>query len=681
MHDAALFLRSLTVVLGVAALTTILFQRLRWPLALGYILAGLIVGPHLPIPLVADPEIVRTLSELGVILLMFALGLEFSLSKLGRVGPTAGVTALLQAGVMLWLGFLVGRALGWTTIESVFTGAILAVSSTTIVAKTFDEEKIGGRLRELVVGILLIQDLIAIVMMAALTGIASGSELSAGGLGMTVGRLGLFLAALIAVGLLVVPRLIRMVLKLERPEITVVTSIAICFTLAYAAHRAGYSVALGAFLAGSLVAESGRSAEVEHLVHPIRDLFAAIFFVSVGLMIDPRLLADHAGAILALTLVILVGTTVSVTVGAFVTGAGARTSIQAGMSLAQIGEFSFIIAGLGLSLGATRGFLYPVAVAVSVITTMTTPFLVRSSGGVAAFVDRKLPHALQTYTALYGAWVERLATSRFKRRSVGAWRVVRLLLLDTVLLGALVIGTALRTDAVVDYFALTLKLGAGTGWAVAALIAAALAVPLVIGVGRLAGRLGRQLALTALPKARSGVDFDAAPRRSLEVTLQVVVMMVVTVVILAVSQPFLPTYAGPLLFLGLLAAFGVALWRSAANLDSHVRAGSEMVVEALKSYAVSEPTGEMRAITKVQDLMAGLGGTVAVQLQRSSRGVGKSLAALDLRGRTGATVLAISRDGTSIVSPSATERLQAGDVLALTGSADAIEAARSLLKG
>jgi CPA2 family monovalent cation:H+ antiporter-2 len=312
---------------------------------------------------------------------------------------------------------------------------------------------------------------------------------------------------------------------------------------------------------------------------------------------------------------------------------------------------------------------------------MTTPFLVRSSGGVAAFVDRKLPHALQTYTALYGAWVDRLATSRYKRRSVGAWRVVRLLLLDTVLLGALVIGTALRTDAVVDYFALTLKFGAATGWVVAALIALTLAVPLVIGVGRLAGRLGRQLALTALPKKRSGVDFDAAPRRSLEVTLQIVVMMVVTVVILAVSQPFLPTYAGPLLFLGLLAAFAIALWRSAANLDSHVRAGSEMVVEALKSYAVSEPTGEMRAITKVQDLMAGLGGAVAVQLRKNSHGVGKSLAALDLRGRTGATVLAISRDGTAIVSPSATEKLQAGDVLALTGSADAIEAARTALKG
>ena len=681
MHDAASFLRALTVVLGVAAVVTIVFQRLRWPVVLGYILAGLIVGPHLPIPLVADPAVVQTLSELGVILLMFALGLEFSLSKLARVGPTAGVTALFQSGVMLWLGFLAGRAFGWTPVESVFTGAIIAISSTTIVVKTYDERGIGGRLRELVVGILLIEDLIAVVLMAALTGIATGSGLSAGALALSVGRLALFLAGLILVGLLIVPRLIRTVLKLERPEITEVTSIAICFGMAYAAHAAGYSVALGAFLAGSLVAESGKSAEVEHLVHPIRDLFAAIFFVSVGLMIDPRLVLEHWGAVAVLAVVILIGTTLSVTIGAFVTGSGARTSIQAGMSLAQIGEFSFIIAGLGLALGATRSFLYPVAVAVSVLTTITTPFLIRSSGGVAAFVDRKLPHALQTYTVLYGAWVEKLRTSRYKHRSAGAGRVARLLLLDSVLLAALVIGAALRTDPIVEYLGEVLGLGPIAALGVTGLAAAAFAVPLVIGIGRLAGRLGRLLAATALPRPRSGVDFDAAPRKSLEVTLQLSVVMVVTVVILAISQPFLPSYAGPGLFLGLLAGFGIALWRSAADLDGPVRAGSEAGVDALKSYALPEPTAEFRAITKVQALMPGLGATVAVQLTAACKGVGRSLGELDLRGRTGASVLAIRRDGAPLPSPGPGERLREGDVLALTGTADALESARAALVG
>jgi CPA2 family monovalent cation:H+ antiporter-2 len=681
MHDAALFLRSLTIVLGVAALITIVFQRLRWPVVLGYILAGMIVGPHVPVPLIADPAVVQTLSELGVILLMFVLGLEFSLSKLVRVGPTSGVTALFQCGVMLWLGFLVGQAFGWTVIESVFTGAIIAISSTTIIVKVFDERGITGRLRDLVIGILLIEDLIAVVLMAALTAVATGAGLSAGALGLTIGKLALFLAVLIAVGLLVVPRFIRYILKQGRQETIVVASIAICFGTAYAAHAAGYSVALGAFLAGSLVAESGKGHEVEHHVLPIRDLFAAVFFVSVGLMIDPKLILAHWGAVLVLTAIVILGTTVSVTIGAFLTGAGAHTSIKAGMSLSQIGEFSFIIAGLGLALGATGDFLYPVTVAVSAITTLTTPLLISASDRVAALVDRKLPHALQTYTALYGAWIEKLQTGRYKRRSVGAWRVVRLLVFDALAIAAIILGTTFGFTFATDWFTEAFGFSEWAAWGSTVSIIAALATPLIIGVGRLAGRLGRVLAVTALPPPRSGVDFDLAPRRTLEITLQLAVVMVVTVVILAVSQPFLPPWAGPALFLTLLGGFGIALWRSASNLDSHVRAGSEMVVEALKGYAVAQPTGEMKAITSVQDLMPGLGGTAAVQLRTGDPGVGKSLARLDLRGRTGATVLAISRGGVSMVSPAADELLQAGDMLALTGSADAIEAAREALTG
>ena len=226
-----------------------------------------------------------------------------------------------------------------------------------------------------------------------------------------------------------------------------------------------------------------------------------------------------------------------------------------------------------------------------------------------------------------------------------------------------------------------LGLGPAMAWLLTAALAAALAVPMVIGIGRLAGRLGRVLAETALPKARSGVDFDKAPRRSLEITIQITVVMVVSVVILALSQPFLPGYAGPILFVGLLGAFGIALWRSAADLDGHVRAGSEAVVDALKHYAHAEPTAEYEAITKVQDLMPGLGSTVSLQLTAECRGVGKSLGELDLRGRTGATVLAIRRDGKPIPNPTAGDRLQAGDLLALTGTADALAAARAALVG
>jgi CPA2 family monovalent cation:H+ antiporter-2 len=681
MHDAVLFLRSFTIVLAVAAVTTIVFHRLRWPVVLGYILAGLLVGPHVPFPMVADEGVVKILSELGVILLMFVLGLEFSIGKLVKNAPTAGVTAVLQCALMTWLGFLVGRAFGWTPLESIFTGAIVAISSTTIIAKVFDERKVGGRLRELVVGILLIEDLIGIVLMAALTAIATGAGVSTGAIAGTVGRLALFLAALTGIGFFVVPKVIRVVLRAGRKETVVVTSIALCFGTAYVAHLAGYSVALGAFLAGSLVAESGKAPEVEHLVEPIRDLFAAVFFVSVGLMIDPALIVEHWRAVVVLSLVVIVGKFVSVTIGSFVTGAGARTSIQAGMAVTQIGEFSFIIASLGLALGAIGAHIYPVAVAVSAVTTLTTPLLIGTSDGLAAFVDRKLPHAFQTYSALYAGWLERLRTSQYKRRSVGAWRVVAWLALDAVLLIALILGITLGADRMIDWLGGRLPLG-GTGLiAVAATLAVLLAAPLVIGIGRLTGRLGRVLAATALPVARKGVDFDQAPRRSLELTIQVLVLILVSLVTLAVTQPFLPRWAGAALFLSLLVGLGLALWRSAADLDSHVRAGSEAVVDALKSYATHEPTTEFQAITRVQDLMPGLGATAAIHLTPTCQGVGKSLAELDLRGKTGATVLAIRRAGTAIPNPGPDERLMDGDILAVTGTVDALVAARAALVG
>ena len=222
------FLKAITVVLCVAAVTTVLFRKLRQPVVLGYILAGLIVGPHVPIPLLADRPSVEVLSELGVILLMFALGLEFSVRKLVRVGPTAGLTAVIQSSIMIWLGFLAGRAFGWGVRESLFAGAVIAISSTTIIAKVFDEQQIRGRLRDLVVGVLIVEDLIAILLMAVLTALSRGEGMSADTLLGSSARLAAFLVALVAIGLLVVPRAVRMVVRLGRPETTIVATIGFC---------------------------------------------------------------------------------------------------------------------------------------------------------------------------------------------------------------------------------------------------------------------------------------------------------------------------------------------------------------------------------------------------------------------------------------------------------------------
>ncbi len=507
MHGAAhAFLAALATVLGVAAATTILFQRLGQPVVLGYLIAGLIIGPHVPIPLVADPEIVETLSELGVILLMFSVGLELRLRTLVRMAPTAGVTAVVQCSLMVWLGFLTGRLFGWTVIESLFAGAAIAISSTTIIAKAFDEQRIHGRLREIVVGILVVEDLIAIVLIAVLTAIATGSRLSAGSLAMTVGRLAAFLIAFLVVGILIVPRAVRAIVRLDRPETTVIASMAICFGVALLAHAFGYSVALGAFIAGSLVAESGEEKKIEHLIQPVRDVFAAVFFVSVGMMIDPVLIGRHALAIAVLTVVVVAGKIVSVTLGAFLTGGGVRTSVQAGMSLAQIGEFSFIIAGVGATLGATRDFLYPVAVTVSAVTTLLTPWLIRAAAPVATFVDHKLPEALQTFVALYGSWIERLRQSDRPRSTTEAAAVRRLawlMLIDGVALAAILIGASLSVGRLAPWLQQQIHLDRDVARTAVLIAAGLLSLPFLVGVVRVARRLGVTLAAIAFPPGAS----------------------------------------------------------------------------------------------------------------------------------------------------------------------------------
>jgi CPA2 family monovalent cation:H+ antiporter-2 len=687
--NAHAFLVALTVVLGVAAATTVVFQRLRQPVVLGYILAGFIVGPNVPVPLVADPQIVRTLSELGVILLMFSLGLEFSLGKLVSLGPTAGLTALLQSSLMVWLGFVTGQLFGWTTIESLFMGAIIAISSTTIIAKAFEEQGVKGRVRELVVGVLIVEDLIAILLMAILTAIASGAGLSLPEMAATTGRLAAFLVGLVSVGLLVVPRAVRAVNRIGRPETTLVASIGFCFAVSLLADEFGYSVALGAFIAGSLVAESGEQATVEHLVQPVRDMFAAIFFVSVGMLIDPVLIARHWPAIAVLTVVVVAGKVIGVTVGAFLTGNGVRTSVEAGMSLAQIGEFSFIIAGLGLTLRATGEFLYPVAVAVSAITTLTTPWLIKTSGPVASFVDRKMPRTLQTFVALYGTWVEQLRRDpREATRSSTIRRLVRLLIGDVLLLAAIAIGTSVAMPSMAAFLEREIGLGASVARIGIVTAAALLALPLAGGIVRLARGLGFTIAEAALPATMAGkLDLAAAPRRALVVTLQLAIVLLTGLPLLAVTQPILGGAYGVVPFGILLVILGVGFWRGATDLQGHVRAGAQAIVEALLTQArrggavpaARSDAEAAAALSDVQRVLPGLGDLTPVRLDPASSAVGRSLADVNLRGLTGATVLAIVRGDRGILAPTAKEVLAAGDVLALVGTHEAVEAAHRLL--
>jgi CPA2 family monovalent cation:H+ antiporter-2 len=681
MHDTHRFLEALSVVLCTAAVTTVVFVRLRQPVILGYILAGLLVGPHLPFPLVADATVVETLSELGVILLMFSLGLEFRLGKLARVGPTAGLTAIIESSIMMWLGFTVARAFGWTMLEGLFTGAMVAVSSTTIIAKAFEERNVGGKLRDLVVGVLIVEDLIAILLMTLLTVVSSGREITLQTFVASGGRLLAFLVCLLGVGILVVPRFVRAAVRLERPETTLVACVGVCFATALLAREFGYSVALGAFLAGSLVAESGEEKSIEHLVAPVRDVFAAVFFVSVGMLIDPHVVAKYWLPILVLTGLVISGKMIGVFLGSFLTGSGVRTSVQAGMSLAQIGEFSFILVGLGTSLGATGRFLYPVAVAVSAVTTLTTPWLIRFSAPAASWLDRKLPRPLQTFASLYGTWIERLRAERPRDATTKWRRVLRLLLLDLALLAILTVVTLMAGESILRLVMAEFSLQRRVARWILIVLDLALGVPLLVGVVRNAGELGAQLARLALPEAEGGqVDLGRAPRRALVVALRLTMALVVGVPILALLQSFLPPWI-PGAGLGVIfLVLGLSLWRSAQNLQGHVKAGAEVVVDAWMSQARKGATApERETFAEVRRLLPGLGEPVPVALEATSFASGRTLASLNLRGRTGASVIAIVHATEGVLVPEADQVLAAGDVLALVGTEDAVASAARLL--
>lgn len=409
MH-AISFIQDLAVIMLVAGVVTILFHRLKQPVVLGYIVAGFIIGPHTPpFGLIHDEDTIKTLAELGVIFLMFCLGLEFSLRKLFKVGATAFIAAFLEIVLMIWIGFEIGRWFGWNTMDSLFLGAILAISSTTIIVKALNDLKMKNeRFAQLIFGVLIVEDILGIGIIALLSGIAVSGTVSSGEVFSTVGKLSLFMIVALVIGILLVPRLLAYVARFESNEMLLITVLGLCFGFCLLVVKLEYSMVLGAFLIGAIMAESRQLLKIERLIEPVRDLFSAIFFVAIGLMIDPQVLVEYAWPIVVITLAVVLGKMVSCGMGAFIAGNDGRTSLRVGMGLSQIGEFSFIIAALGMTLQVTSDFLYPVAVAVSAITTLLTPYLIRAADPLSQKLGNVVPGRLARVLSLYGEWLRNI---------------------------------------------------------------------------------------------------------------------------------------------------------------------------------------------------------------------------------------------------------------------------------
>jgi CPA2 family monovalent cation:H+ antiporter-2 len=666
------FLADFALVLCVAAPTGLLFRALRQPPILGYLLAGLLVGPHTPIPLFADPERIHALSEFGVVLVMFSVGLEFSVGRFVKVLPTSGLTALVQISALAWAGYQLGQLFGWDRVGSLFLAAALPISSTMVVAKVFDDRPPEPAVRELVFGVLVVQDVVAIALLAVLSAVAAGAGVTAEQLGQTLLELGGFLAALLVGGMLIVPRLVRFVARIGTPDIVVVTAGALCFGLARLATDFGYSAALGAFLAGMLAAESGRGHDIEHRITPLKDLFVAIFFVAIGMTVDPELLLAYVGPALAIFVVVVLGQLLSVTIAGLLAGNGLRRSIEAGLTLGQIGEFAFIMAGIGTAAGVVEPQFGAIVVAVAVLTTFTTPIMARLAPRVAAVVDHRMPEWFGTLLSLYESWLEQLRRRERSRR----WRrPLAVLALEVAGLIGLTIAYGLIRPWLVELLVLSLGI-ADVGAEVIVTIAELLLwLPFVIGIARVARRLARQLGEDLLPNVEAGrLDLANAPRRALIVGLELAIILAVTAPIAVFTAPFT---GGPwtlLLFVTILLGTLVSLRRGGHNLDGHIRASAEVVIEALRRQGHTSSSHAEEA----EVLLPGVGQVEAITIGPGPL-VGRTLGELDLHTHTGATVLALVRDRASVPRPGPEVALAEGDTLALIGSDDAIEAARALL--
>ena len=393
MTEEANLVKDLALILISAGIFTIISKALKQPLILGYIVAGFLVGPHMGLfPTVTSTTAVDQWSEIGIIFLLFALGLEFSFKKLLKVGSSALITAMTQCLGMFILGFLVGEAIGWSNMESIFLGGMLSMSSTTIIIKAYDDLGMKERpFAPLVFGALVFEDLIAVVLMVLLSTLAVSNKFAGGEMLMGLTKLVFFLILWFLVGIYLIPTMLKKAHKYLNDEILLVVSIGLCFVMVTLASLAGFSAALGAFVMGSILAETLESEHIMNLVKGIKDLFGAIFFVSVGMMVDPQVIVLNWGTILVLTITVMAGILFFSTSGAVLAGQGLDNAVHAGFSLAQLGEFSFIIAGLGVSLGVMRGFIYPVIITVSVITTFTTPYMIKAGTPAYHWLMKKLP--------------------------------------------------------------------------------------------------------------------------------------------------------------------------------------------------------------------------------------------------------------------------------------------------
>lgn len=665
------FLQDLALVLIAAGLAALIFRWLRQPVVLGYMLAGIVIGPYLlPVPLVRDKDIIHTLAELGVVMLMFSHGLHFNLRRLVQVGGTALAAAALQMVAMVWAGYAIGQWFGWDTMDSIFLGALLSISSTAIVYKTLSELK---RLKEpfaaISFGVLVVEDAVAIGLLALLSGIAMTGTPQVDAVMDTVVRLGMFLTLVPVVGLIVVPRLLRRVGQFQSRELLLITTLGLCFGVTLFALQLGYSVALGAFIVGALVSEARESREINEIVAPVRNMFTAIFFVATGMLLDPSLVLAYAGPVAVITLVTVFGKIVTYSIATALCGHPPRTALSVGLGLAQIGEFSFIIASLGLSLGVVSEFLYPIAVAVSLATTLLTPYLIQYGDGIAHTIWRFTPSPFQAVVTVYSRSHPDGAVpggNPHLRRLVRRW-ILQIGLNLTIIATAFLVaheagerGHRLPVEVpdwlggfrTVVWFACVLFL-----------------LPVFVA-------LFRKLQAIAMFAAEAAVGSpDAGPsgralRPLVANAFLIAAVVLVAGFIVALSSALLP----PLPVLAVLGLVASLLMLRLWNHFIRVYGRAQVALEETLAQPHPDDTHHAAPVPGLNDLRL-----ETLHIPEGSAADGRLIHEVALRTQAGASIVGIARAGASIVNPGPFEELRAGDTLYLLATPEQAAKAFDLL--
>lgn len=645
----------LALILGAAAITTLIFKKLKQPLVLGYIIAGILVGPYFNLfPTVKDKGNIEVWAEIGVIFLLFSLGLEFSFKKLMKVGGSASITALVEVLVMLCLGYGTGRLLGWSQMDSIFLGGVLSISSTTIIIRAFDELGVKGqKFAGLVFGILVVEDLVAIVLLVLLSTLAVSQQFAGEEMLISVVKLVFFLILWFIGGIFFIPTFLKRTKSLMSEETLLVTSISLCLLMVVLATQVGFSAALGAFIMGSILAETTQAEKIEHLVKSVKDLFGAIFFVSVGMLIDPKMLQIYIGPVILITLITIFGKTLSTTLGAVLSGQPLKSSVQAGMSLAQIGEFSFIIATLGLTLRVTSDFLYPIAVAVSAVSTFTTPYMIKVAEPFYNWLDKRIPEKWRTALSRYSTGAQTISQA-------SDWQLVlKGYAINTVVFSVIVIAIGLLSSLYV-----LPKVDGWFGWESGRVVTAV--VTLIVMMPFLWALAVRQVQTTAFANLRSQTRYKGplwllriariglavfyigfTLGRFFSFTIAATVTMVIIVILILLSKKIQLFY-------------------------------NRLEARFFKNFNEREVAAAAKEQPKVA-LAPWDAHLASFNVRPEWDGVGKTLEELGLRERYGVNIGVIERGEKLIPIPAKSERLYPGDRLQVIGTDEQITLFRNYI--